>query len=519
MEEPPDLKNNIVLVMPRTGPLLLTPPFGLMSLAARLRENGFTADIIDCRLTDYHTALARILSAGETILVGITSMTGPQISHGLKISRYVKAGWDIPVVWGGIHPSFLPAQTISNDAIDFVVEGFGEKSLPELVAAIRDSGRAGDVKGVWFEKDGKAATTGARPDRDVNEFPTYAWDLVNPADYLLKGMVTDKTLSLFSSRGCPHRCTFCYGPAFHKRRWIAQSAGDVLAEIDVLRDRAGFDGVYFHDDNFAVDRKRMREIAAGLADRDIRYRFALRADYITEELIRFLKEHNCMGVDWGADSGSPRIIEKYRKDTSVEETIEGVRLLAKYGLSGQVGIMIGHPEETMEDIHKSLDLMDRMKEINPDLLIGDAKIATPYPSSGFYDVALDFGFEPPTTLEGWSDFYWNNSRMPWIKNRKEFEVISFTSLVVFMHWRLKRGNRLFNFLLEILHRTSKLRWRKRFWKFAWEIRLLKRFMDLHTWLLRKELHPRILLRKKRAALSPVSTGSETFPDESAGGLN
>jgi len=495
--------------MPRTGPLLLTPPFGLLSLAARLHESGFTADIIDCRLTDYHTALRRILSKNGTILVGITSMTGPQISHGLKISRFIKAGWNVPVVWGGIHPSFLPEQTIAHEVVDFVVEGFGEKSLPELTAAIRDTGAAADVTGVWSEINGKAVAAGPRPDGEISEFPTYAWDLVNPADYLLKGMVTDKTLSLFSSRGCPHRCTFCYGPAFHKRRWIAQPAQEVLSEIDHLRDRAGFDGVYFHDDNFAVDRKRMREIAVGLAERDIRYRFALRADYITEELIRFLKEHNCMGVDWGADSGSPRIIEKYRKDTSVEETVEGVRLLAKYGLSGQVGLMIGHPEETMDDVHRSLDLMDRMKALNPELKIGDAKIATPYPGSGFYETALDFGFEPPSTLEEWSEFYWNNSRMPWIKNKKEFEVISFTSLVVFMHWRLRRSNLLFNFLLEILHRTSRLRWRRRFWKIAWEIRLLKRFMDLHTWLLRKELHPRMLFRKKRAPGAAVSKDSAT----------
>jgi len=373
-------------------------------------------------------------------------MTGPQILHGIRVSRYVKAHHpDVPVVWGGIHPSYLPEQTVSEPFVDMVVAGHGDDALPELVEALTGQREIANVKGLFF-KDGNGSihTNEPRSPLELKELKNYAWDKVDPSAYLVQDLVRGRTMSMFSSRGCPHRCTFCYAESFHHRRWIGQSPEMVMKEVDYIASRCEFESIYFHDDNFGVNRKRMEEIARELKARGLYFGFALKLKYLDESLAEFLSRNNCDRVDWGAESGSDRILKLYQKEQTTEDSLRAAELMGKYGISGQVSTVMGHPEETPEDIAETLRLIDRMREINPRLRIADVKILTPYPGSKFYSTALELGFKPPEKLEKWSMFYWNNPRLPWLKDRKKLENSRHNPLppknsAVKKKWRLNNG--------------------------------------------------------------------------------
>ncbi len=481
-------KKEILLIMPKTGPVLFTPPFALMALAGAMpsdkREN---VHIIDTRLPGSLNKIRKKIQPRDILMAGITSMTGPQIIHGIRVSRFIKNQLpEVPVVWGGIHPSYLPEQTVSEPEIDFVVAGHGDFTLPELEEALSGKRPVSAVKGLYYKQPGNNSilSNGNRSADELKHLASYAWDKVDPGDYIVRDLVRNRTISMFSSRGCPHQCTFCYAESFHHRRWIGQSAEMVLSEVDQVISRCSFDSIYFHDDNFAVNRKRLEDIAIGLKERNLYFGFALKLKYFDEELAAFLKEHNCDRIDWGAESGSNKVLKLYKKEQTSEDSINAAKLMRKYDLSGQVSTVVGHPDETEEDVAATLSLVDEMRRINPRLRIADIKILTPYPGSKFFQTAVGLGFEPPKRLKDWSHFYWNNPRLPWLKNRRRLEVISFTSLVVFFSWRLRKKNPVYNGLLFLFRNLEMIRWKKRFWWFAPEIRLMKKYLELINYSLR-----------------------------------
>ena len=102
--------------------------------------------------------------------VGVTSTTGPQLRHALEVSQVVKARSDVPVVWGGIHATLLPEQTLERPEIDFVVQGEGERTFEELVAALERGGAVGDIAGVWRKEAG--GSSAARPGRSSTSTPS-----------------------------------------------------------------------------------------------------------------------------------------------------------------------------------------------------------------------------------------------------------------------------------------------------------------------------------------------------------
>ena len=101
---------------------------GPLCLAAPLRRRGYEVRILDQRVEPDWRAILRQELEKRPVCVGVSSMTGPQIRHALEISRMAKAHGAAPVVWGGIHPTILPAQTLENESIDIVVQGEGERS-------------------------------------------------------------------------------------------------------------------------------------------------------------------------------------------------------------------------------------------------------------------------------------------------------------------------------------------------------------------------------------------------------
>src|SRR3989338_7825114 len=107
---------NVVLIQPRTGSwdyLGARIPEGLLGIAFIPGKEGYYVTVNGQRVeNDWEEKLKTALKANP-IVVGTTAMTGPQIKHSLEISKIVKElNKDIPVMWGGMHPTMQPHQTL-----------------------------------------------------------------------------------------------------------------------------------------------------------------------------------------------------------------------------------------------------------------------------------------------------------------------------------------------------------------------------------------------------------------------
>ena len=131
-------------------------PLGLLSIATPLDLQGYRIKIIDeFANPNWKRELLEALTE-KPLCFGVTCMTGPQILHALAACRLVRERYpDVPIIWGGIHASLLPEQTLENPYPDIVVVGEGEETFLELVKALESGSPLSNVSGICYKENGK----------------------------------------------------------------------------------------------------------------------------------------------------------------------------------------------------------------------------------------------------------------------------------------------------------------------------------------------------------------------------
>ncbi|MHA1568671.1 MAG: B12-binding domain-containing radical SAM protein, partial [Alphaproteobacteria bacterium] len=228
----------------------------------------------------------------------------------LDLARQIRKQTDIPVVFGGRHPTFAPHAVMKHEVVDYVVVGEAEETLPELAAAIADGKNPATVRGIHFRENGQTLSTGTRPPVDLDKLPwpdkelfAAEWNMAD--DYLL-----------LVGRGCPGQCTYCqeavlkklYGPQYFRRR----ARESVLAELEERKRRYNFAKVMIDDPIFFTSKKWVLEFLAEYKKRiGAPFRCYGQLKWLDEELARALQEAGCYGVEFGYQTYSDAI----RRDT------------------------------------------------------------------------------------------------------------------------------------------------------------------------------------------------------------
>ena len=151
-------KNHVVLLIyPKIGenlPFPESPPYNILTLASYLKNKGIPVKVFDQRLSrNWKNDLIKLLN-NNIILAGITSMTGIQIKYGLKISQFIKKeNKNIKIVWGGVHVSLIPEESLKNKYIDFIIVGEGEKSLFELAQSLIEKKSINKINNLGYKND------------------------------------------------------------------------------------------------------------------------------------------------------------------------------------------------------------------------------------------------------------------------------------------------------------------------------------------------------------------------------
>lgn len=415
---PDSTRRPILLIYPGTGldirAVSVFLPLSVTFLAAALERAGFEARILDLRIEKNRAKKLREELARKPLYVGISAMTGRQLHGGLEAARLARRfSPGTPLVWGGIHPSILPEETLQNPLVDLVVTGRGEGPAVEIARRIALGGEEalrGRVIAAEPEKTGTAGTGASL------EIPG------NWQNYLTPVVGAARGLAYVSSRGCPHRCTYCYNRAVNRSRWSGDSADSV---IEYLKNQArlGIEGVIFFDDNFFVSRERVRKIAEAIVELGLRLKIKAdcRADYLVEydeDFLKLLKRAGFELLYIGAESGSDRMLEMMRKDVTVAQMREANRRLARVGIRPHYSFMAGLPGEEIEDMRATMALMLKLKEEHPGAHLSPVKAYVPYPGTALFDAAVAAGFKAPRSLEEWSRCNWGSRRRAWLDREK-----------------------------------------------------------------------------------------------------
>jgi anaerobic magnesium-protoporphyrin IX monomethyl ester cyclase len=416
----------VVLVRPHPGSLArvcgVRLPLALLRLASTLLPEFEVAIVDMAREPDWRARLGRELRSGHPVLVGVGTMTGPQLAGALAASELCRAlAPGVPVVWGGVHPSLFPEATAREACVDVAVVGEGELSFRALARAVVEDGDWSAIPGLAFERDGEVQRTARRPLLDMDTLPPLPLQLLEVSRYLFSDFGVDRLMELETSRGCPFDCAYCYNLGYHRRRWRAQSAERVLDDLARYQRDHGIRGVGLVDDEFFIDAQRARAIVRGLGpDRlGLRPLFqGLRVDTLAGldvELLELLERCGPSSVQIGVESGSQAILDSVDKGITVELVIEQNQRLARHPrLQPYYNFMAGFPGERTDDLRATVRLASRLLRDNPQARVSPLHLLTPYPGSALYQRAVAEGFEAPRDAAGWARFDFHSSRPPWM---------------------------------------------------------------------------------------------------------
>jgi radical SAM superfamily enzyme YgiQ (UPF0313 family) len=156
----------------------------------------------------------------------------------------------------------------------------------------------------------------------------------------------------------------------------------------------------------------------------------------TDEQLRALKQAGAHTLKFGAESGSQRVLDLMCKGIKVEETVAANRRCKEFGFVPAFAFVVGYPTETFDDINQTIDLIFRLKRENPQAQMETIATYTAVPGTPGYAVAMEHGLKPPTTLEGWVEWVFDDydpkgARIPWFNRRERMAIgnLAFLSIL------------------------------------------------------------------------------------------
>lgn len=436
------MKNKVILIYPKFHKVdfdAKSYPLSILSIGTLLKQQGYQVKLIDFLVEDNPLNILEKELDENVLCVGISVMT-PQIPNALEISGVIK-NYDknISIVWGGIHSTLFPEQTISNPLIDFLITGEGEISFPKLLEFFNNKGDLDNISGLVYEKDNKVIKNQEKDLIDLNDLPILDYSLLSPKTLKFDSII------LNTSRGCPYRCAFCVNIALHNRKWRFQKSEKILEELDYIVNRLGYKKLKFQEDNFFVDKNRVSEIMEGIKQKNLKFRWVtncrvdyFRDDYINDQFLARLKESGCYKLMFGAESGSQRLLDFLVKDIKIEQIINSAKLCQKHGIRANYSFMCALPTETKKERIQTLKLIDKLLAIGPEIEIISPQPYRPYPGDELARQCERMGYRFPEKLEDWpavvakslDSSSSNLEDFPWIKNPNEIRLQRVCSMIV-----------------------------------------------------------------------------------------
>jgi anaerobic magnesium-protoporphyrin IX monomethyl ester cyclase len=362
------------------------PNSAFVYLAGALRAAGHDPVIYDA-MTMHHE-VEDIVAHLEDVRpdVVLTSAYTPSYPAATRTLRAIKGA--LPGVTtgiGGVHAHFMYEEVLTEDgdAVDYVLRGEGEQTLPELIACLEAGDDPARVAGIAYKDGGGVRATPDRPFiSDLDGLPT-AWDLVDWDLYRFYPLPETRLATVSSSRGCDQACTFCSQQAFWERSWRARSAEDFVGELESLRDEHGVGVVMLSDETPTLDRERWERILDLLIEREVGVHILMETrvdDILRDEDL--MDRYRLAGVDHiyvGVERTDQDSLDMFKKNTEVEMGRKAIELINAQDIISETSLVLGLPSDTKESIRATFELATHY---DPDLAF--FLTIAPWPYSDIY---------------------------------------------------------------------------------------------------------------------------------------
>jgi len=419
---------NVLLINPPVDNMLLNVPrdivafrdvgyphLGLMYIAAYVEKHSdYEIRILDMQIDNLsYKDLERILQNESPDVIGVPATSFTLVDSLLTCRAAKKVNPNIQTVIGGRHGSLFPRETANLDHVDFVVTNEGEEVFLDLLRQMEGEKKYDSVVGISFKANDNIVFTGHRdwiknidllpfPARHLTPYKKYRYALIDNSIYT----------TMMTSRGCPWRCLFCdrsQGNVFRFR-----SPKNVADEIEACS-RMGINEFFLKDDTFTVNKKRAIQICDKILHRSLTLELCVRTrvDLLDEEMMDKLAQAGCKRVQFGIESGNQKILNTLRKNITLDQTREAVRIAKSQGMDTLGEFMIGSPGEGRREV---MDTLRFAVELDLDYVLFN--LTTPYPGTDLYKMGLERGL--------FQDFWMRFAKDPTNESKLEFWTETFS---------------------------------------------------------------------------------------------
>jgi anaerobic magnesium-protoporphyrin IX monomethyl ester cyclase len=341
------------------------PPIGIMSLSSVLKRAGHDVTLFDQANPETpNSVIIDEIRRQRPALVGLSFLSTTSYPYAKILAREIRAAdTGVKIAMGGVFAS-LNAQLVKMQVpeVDFVCRGDGEQLLLDLLERLSDPDTVAGV--TWQEKDGTLRNNPNRVlDRNLDQWPfpdreSLPLDFVESMPLDVPAVLSlDRFTTMQTSRGCPWPCIFCDIPIFNEGKWRSRSPEHVIAEMKQLQ-KDGYGAVYFVDDHFLLQPKRIEAICQGINDNGITIQWGCegRVDSVCMQLFPAMAKAHCRTLMFGIESGSQKILDRLQKEQTLTETRTAVVNAKKAGIEIVHGFfVVGCPDETEDDMRQTFD--------------------------------------------------------------------------------------------------------------------------------------------------------------------
>jgi len=400
---------------------------GIATLSAYVKQQGHFTGVLRVTTNDKEELISRVRRFKPDV-VGISSGTN-QWAFARQFGQWIKEATDIPIIYGGWHPTLVPEDAISLPFTDYVCIGEGELPLAELLARMQKGLPTDTVQGLWVRHNGTITRNPGRPlIKDLDSLPfmdleVFDFGRLNYSLNTLEGF--NRTLLIYAGRGCPFSCTFCCAKAFrdiykasHSGPYLRiKSPKRVVEEIAHHHKKYPFlDSIAFSDEMFVYSEKWLAEFVP-LYKREVNLPFfaSARVDTVNEEILRLLKEAGCLILYYGVETGNEELRNKVCKKGITNEQIRwAFRKTREHGIRALASLIVGVPYETEENFRETVKLA---VELEADAY--EIHSFTPFPGSEAMEICRKEGWvkdDVPLSLMNGTGI-----DMPWFSSRRIVE--------------------------------------------------------------------------------------------------
>ncbi|PIU89538.1 hypothetical protein COS64_00430 [archaeon CG06_land_8_20_14_3_00_37_11] len=359
---------------------------GIASLSAYLKERSVETGLVDFTFGLKEKKALSVMKSFAPDIVCFSSRSG-EYDDVKKMARLFRKNHKALYVCGGIHPTVFPEEVINSKVFDALCIGEGEEALYELAGKISRKKNYFSVQNFWFRKGAEIVRNPVRSlIKDLDALPIIDYDLFDMNQYLT---VRYGQVDYVSARGCPFQCAYCINHFLikkYKGKGVyarTKSGKKIIDELKLLKSKyPKIRSVKIADELFIINNERLDYLGKHY-NKEIGLPFEcdVRADFCTDNKIKLLKMMGCSKLNIAIESGDEKLrYELLKKRISDEHIINAFKYARKYGIPTMSFNIIGFPDETKEQIEKTINLN---KIVKPDSI--QVTIFTPFKGTDLYN--------------------------------------------------------------------------------------------------------------------------------------